>query len=262
MNYPGGKNGSGTYQKIINQIPPHRFYIEPFLGGGAILRLKLPADITIGVDADPAVIANWSDYDLPGSTFICADAIDYLASIDIPIDAFIYLDPPYLMSTRSCKRQMYRYELSDKDHDRLLDVINGLPGNIAISGYPGDKYNKALSHWRLITFQSMTRSGKSATECLWMNYQEPFELHDYRYLGEDFRERERIKRKQARWNNRLTRMPAIERYAMLAVINSLQTSPNLMMPDPRLPGQQPPNMTMLANTRIYDDTAVNPNAQR
>lgn len=34
--YFGGKAGSGTYQTIINQIPPHRVYIEPFVGGGAI----------------------------------------------------------------------------------------------------------------------------------------------------------------------------------------------------------------------------------
>jgi site-specific DNA-adenine methylase len=43
MTYPGGKNGSGVYQQIINQIPPHEIYVEPFLGGGAILRMKKPA---------------------------------------------------------------------------------------------------------------------------------------------------------------------------------------------------------------------------
>jgi DNA adenine methylase len=32
-------------------------------------------------------------------------------------------------------------------------------------------------------------------------------LHDYRYLGEDFRERERIKRKKQRWTDRLERLP-------------------------------------------------------
>ncbi len=38
-------------------------------------------------------------------------------------------------------------------------------------------------------------------------------LHDYRYLGEDFRERERIKRKKQRWVNRLQTMPVLERQA-------------------------------------------------
>ena len=43
MSYPGGKAAPGTFQKIINLMPPHEVYIEPFLGGGAILRKKLPA---------------------------------------------------------------------------------------------------------------------------------------------------------------------------------------------------------------------------
>ena len=31
MRYPGGKNGSGTFQRIINQIPPHEIFIPaPF----------------------------------------------------------------------------------------------------------------------------------------------------------------------------------------------------------------------------------------
>jgi DNA adenine methylase len=43
VRYDGGKGAMGVAQWIINQIPPHRVYIEPFLGGGAVLRLKKPA---------------------------------------------------------------------------------------------------------------------------------------------------------------------------------------------------------------------------
>jgi DNA adenine methylase len=56
LSYPGGKNGAGTYQKLINLMPPHEVYIEPFLGGGAIMRLKRAARLSVGVDLDPAPI--------------------------------------------------------------------------------------------------------------------------------------------------------------------------------------------------------------
>lgn len=59
MTYPGGKNGSGVYQAIINLMPPHRVYIEPFLGGGAIMRLKRPAIANIGVDSDDTIEHNY-----------------------------------------------------------------------------------------------------------------------------------------------------------------------------------------------------------
>jgi hypothetical protein len=53
-----------------------------------------------------------------------------------------------------------------------------------------------------------------------MNYLEPAELHDYGYLGEGFRERERIRRMQARWRRRLAVMPSLERYALLSAIRA------------------------------------------
>lgn len=55
-----------------------------------------------------------------------------------------------------------------------------------------------------------------------MNYPEPLELHDYRYLGRDFRERERIKRKKQRWKQKLSTMPALERYAILSELADLR----------------------------------------
>lgn len=66
MNYPGGKNSAGVYQRIICQMPPHRVYVEPFLGSGAILRYKKPAEVNIGFDRSKAAQAKhcamaWKD---------------------------------------------------------------------------------------------------------------------------------------------------------------------------------------------------------
>ena len=55
MSYPGGKSGAGVFQTIINLMPPHDVYVEPFLGGAAVMRMKRPASLNIGIDlVDPS----------------------------------------------------------------------------------------------------------------------------------------------------------------------------------------------------------------
>ena len=139
-------------------------------------------------------------------------------------DTLIYCDPPYLMETRKSKRALYRFEMTTEQHIELLNTIMNLKCMVMISGYYSDLYAKTLTGWRSVTFQAQTRGGRTATEWVWMNFQTPLELHDYRYLGRDFRERERIKRKQTRWKNRLERMTDQERYAMLSVLQDLRSS--------------------------------------
>ncbi|MCB0079113.1 MAG: DNA adenine methylase [Anaerolineales bacterium] len=75
-----------------------------------------------------------------------------------------------------------------------------------------------LNGWPTHSYQAVDRGGNVRTEWLWMNYPEPMRLHDYRYLGDDYRERERIQRKKARWVRRLKNMDALERRAIMWAI--------------------------------------------
>jgi DNA adenine methylase len=223
MTYPGGKGSH--YQKIINLIPPHRVFIETHAGGAAIARNKQPAPLNILIDIDPNVVTRATtaiNDDVAGGKwkFVCQDAVTWLRSYDFQGDEFIYCDPPYLMSTRRQHRQIYRYELGEEcEHITLLDCLKSLPCKIMISGYWSELYGQALAGWQTESFQAVTRGGSMATEWLWMNYPRPVKLHEYTYLGSDFRERERIKRKKQRWIDRLKRMDILERQAMLAALD-------------------------------------------
>lgn len=220
MSYPGGKAGDGVYQKIINQMPPHRVYIEAFLGGGAVMLKKRPSIVSIGIDSDAAVIQAFSETDHYPVELWNTDAVQWLKTYLWKGDELVYADPPYMMSVRSCQRDYYNHEYAtEEQHVALLDVLKGLPCYVMLSGYWSDLYARELRDWRYIHYQSRTRGSRTATEFLWMNFPEPFELHDYQYLGENFRERERIKRKKDRWAARLASMPALERYAILDVID-------------------------------------------
>jgi DNA adenine methylase len=223
MRYPGGKSGSGVAQLIISQMPPHDVYVEPFLGGGTIMLRKRPARSTIGIDLDvgvvqrvAAAVAGFGDVgSWPDHEYIVGDGISYLRGRRWPRQCLVYCDPPYLMSTRRSQRRMYRYELDEPGHIALLDVAVQLPCMVMISGYESPLYVDRLSSWRLVRYRTMTRGGRMADECLWCNFPEPTELHDYRYLGRDFRERERIRRKRARWVAMLARMTVLERAAIV-----------------------------------------------
>jgi hypothetical protein len=65
MSYLGSKGGSGVYQKIIAEMPPHDTYIETHLGSGAVMFHKPLAARTIGIDVDENAFNltrnRWSD---------------------------------------------------------------------------------------------------------------------------------------------------------------------------------------------------------
>lgn len=223
MTYPGGKNGSGVYQKIINQIPPHSVYIELCAGSAAIARMKSPADVTIIIEKDEKQFQDLKDiFDYTDVNVINYDGIIYLRQmLNKQLDhkeTFIYADPPYPIFTKRSKNKLYRITWTDDQHVEFLLAVKELKCRIAISSYENELYNSHLKDWRKYHFEAVTRSGKTATECLYMNYRDPYSLHDYRFLGENFTDRQRIKRKAGRWLKNLKDMPVLERKAILSVI--------------------------------------------
>lgn len=226
--YCGGKGADGTYQTIINQIPPHEFYCEPFAGNASICRHLKPALVTSLCESDKSQ-REFLRKRFPNA-FIYSDGFEWLEGLDFGIRLsggkyFVYMDPPYPMSSRSSNRKVYEHEWDDALHVKFLAVIRQLNRDstalMAVSTYPNEMYASALKSWRMIQFQSMTRGGLR-TEWLFMNYDTPERLHDYRYLGNNKREREVIRKRCRSLRAKLLRRPLLERYAALAAVEDLR----------------------------------------
>lgn len=157
--------------------------------------------------------------------FIHADAHQYLRyHAPFTGNEFVYSDPPYLFVTRKQRyRPIYNYEYTVAQHVELLDLLKALPCPVMISGYESDIYNDMLTGWHKDSTQTTTRGGSLATEIIWMNYPPPTALHDYRYLGQGYRERERIKKLKRRWVTRWQSMDTLQRQAVLAAIQEANT---------------------------------------
>ena len=240
MSYPGSKAQAGVFHRIIGQMPPHSVYVEPFCGSAQVFHRKRRAESSILIDLVPGVIARVSAE--AGVQAIVANALQALPVLipTLPADAMIYCDPPYLLSTRS-NRVYYDHELSDAQHALLLTLLQAAKCRVLVSGYPSELYGAALRTWRCMSYRTRTR-GRTVTECLWANYPEPDELHDWRYTGATFRQRLCLKRLVSRWLAKLDAMPPRKRGYVLAAIAQRQFwrgGPISQRPDRRAPRLSP-----------------------
>lgn len=227
LRYPGGKGLAGLAEWIVSLAPPHVFYAEPFAGKGGVFRHKAPALRTYLVDHDPDVIAWWERQSLPGVIAHTGDGIRWLelAAEWAPPDLLIYVDPPYLLTTR-VKKRIYKRELTAQDHLRILRAVKRLRCPVTLSGYWSNLYFEELAvGFDCQKREVITRGGTLREECLWRNFaclrlqeESPALAMQYSALGADFRERERVGRKLKRWTAKFERMDSRERRAMLLAL--------------------------------------------
>ena len=275
--YFGGKSGGGTFQILINHIPPHDVFYSLFLGNCGVTRHIRPAQQNILCDLDIDVVAAWDmvigdhwNYRISNTS-----AFDILAALAKSCDAtginqvaahknamrdpiaekcdvinqdrhaekcdtssfdkpelttqknairyhakhFIFLDPPYRLTSRRSQRAVYKFEMTDAQHADLLEIVTKMPKgiNIMITHYPDPVYDMWLHDWVKKDFYSMTRNGLQL-ERMYMNYEMGDELHDYSFLGDDFREREKFNRIKNNFIKKLKRLPAPLRNSILSSI--------------------------------------------
>lgn len=215
MRYPGGKGK--TYQHVVNLMPPHSVYIETHLGGGAVWRHKKPTAHSVGIDLDVRVIEAWQAATCRPAELVHGRAEEFLRDYPFKGDELVYCDPPYHPDTRRQER-VYKHDYSEADHIALLTLLKTLPCKVILSGYAHPQYDEMLSDWQHNSFMAATHHGVRQ-ECLWFNFEPPEQLHDSRYLGNNFRERQSIKRRLQRLQSKISAMDPIERHAFVRWIS-------------------------------------------
>jgi len=101
-------------------------------------------------------------------------ALRVIEMYDDPQSLF-FVDPPYVHSTRyrdADKGYYYRHEMTNDDHDKLLDALNNIKGMCVLTGYRTEQYDAALSGWARVDKQvaiSSYRGTATRMESIWIS---------------------------------------------------------------------------------------------
>ena len=252
LKYPGSKWNLASW--IIDHMPPHESYLEPFFGSGAVLFNKEPSRIETINDSDGEIVnffrvcrdkpeelarainlTPWARDELAACREGTADplerarrtavtchmtfgsrrcgksfrhttgkkkdggpdhpkvwagvpeivleaaerlknvqvenkpALELIRGFDGP-EVFIYLEPPYVKSTRTLHGDQYNFEMTEKDHEELLKAAVNSRAKIILSGYDNALYNDYLNGWKKESIKAQVERGGTKTETIWYNY--------------------------------------------------------------------------------------------
>jgi len=100
-------------------------------------------------------------------------ALDLIGKYGSDPNVLLYVDPPYLGTTRD-HRNNYRHEMKgDDDHRALAAAVHAARAAVVVSGYPSDLYDRELyPGWDRVTlaaFANNSSAVRERTEVLWSN---------------------------------------------------------------------------------------------
>lgn len=99
-------------------------------------------------------------------------ALDMIAKYGASRDVLLYVDPPYLGSTRGWGDQYVHEMRDDAAHRELADALRDCRAAVVLSGYASDLYDRELfSGWDRVSLPATTGNGvvRERTEVLWSN---------------------------------------------------------------------------------------------
>jgi DNA adenine methylase len=153
-----------------------RHYVDP-AGSSA----SMPRYLAGYVDRMPPAAER-----LIGVSLECRPALGLIRSYGKHSDVLLYVDPPYLGSTRLDgehgaggatvrlrSRQTYAVEMDDEEsHRELADALLACKAAVVLSGYPSPLYDDLYAGWDRIEIPTATGQGgawQERTEVVWSN---------------------------------------------------------------------------------------------
>lgn len=83
-------------------------------------------------------------------------------------ETLLYLDPPYLLDLR--RHGLYKNEMSDMQHQELIELIKASKSQIILSAYDNELYNSELKDWNTAVRNTTAQFGLQRTEKIYFNF--------------------------------------------------------------------------------------------
>jgi len=167
-----------AYQPVGDPLEAaRRLVIRSFMGFGSNGHSKLTGFRANSNRSGTTPARDWKNYPdalaqiverLRGVIIESKDALAVMAQHD-GAETLHYVDPPYLFETRSDGGHDYQHELTDAQHQELLQCLIGLRGMVVLSGYANPLYDRALIDWHRVERAARADGAKPRTEVLWIN---------------------------------------------------------------------------------------------
>lgn len=182
---------AASYEPAVDRIDAvHKMLIRSFMGFGSasmtrmhITGFRSSSSRSHGRKGSTPAIdwTNWPDHmpelidRLRGVVIENRDFEPIITQHDSPQTLF-YADPPYLQETRSSLKakngnrgHYYRHDMTDADHVRLAEVLQGVKGMVVLSGYPSPLYEGLFANWHRVEKKHYADGARARTEVLWLN---------------------------------------------------------------------------------------------
>lgn len=104
----------------------------------------------------------------------CRPALDIVARYRDQPEVLLYVDPPYLGTSRSSNNNEYRHEMrGEDDHVELAEALAGARAAVVVSGYPSPLYDALYTGWHRASMAAYSGNAAAGaqlrTEVLWSN---------------------------------------------------------------------------------------------